>query len=65
MKVIAEAETSNGLVKVVQRDDGLYDVLTDGVNNQPGHDADGVIRCLAFYLHGESYKLRKKLTLQT
>ena len=62
MKIIAEAETSLGIVTIKQRDDGLYDILTDGVNNQPGHDANGAIRCLAFYLHGESYRLRKQLT---
>ncbi len=62
--IIAEAETSLGIVTVKKRDDGFYDVLTDGVNNQPGHDAAGVIRCLAFYLHGESYRLRKQLTAE-
>lgn len=59
MKLIAEAETSQGLVEVVQRDDGLYDILTNGVNFQPGHDAHGVIRALCGYLHAEGYVLDK------
>lgn len=62
MKLIAEAETSMGLVEVVQRDDGFYDVITDGINSQPGHDAEGVMRCLCHYMHSESYNLRKQLT---
>jgi hypothetical protein len=72
-RIVAEAETSFGVVKVVARvvqpaprhgfdlprEELVYDVRVNDVNLHPGCDAEAAMRALAHYLQGESYRLQK------
>jgi hypothetical protein len=58
--VVAEAETSFGLVEVKSKGKGYaYDVCVDGVVKHPNSAPDDVIRALCHYLNSEGYKISK------
>lgn len=64
-KLIAEAQTSFGLVTVVRVTvynfctEYYYEVRVDGVVKHPNLNAHAAIRALAFYLQGEGYRAMK------
>ena len=67
MKEIAEIEYNGKWMKVVLKENGMYDVFVDDELKQPNHDASGIIRYLMNCLHNANYqkeKVEKKLLQQ-
>lgn len=56
MKIISQFEVDGQEVEVQQQDNGKYDVFVDGINKQPNHDADGIIRYLSNMAHNLSFQ---------
>lgn len=59
-KIIAGYEKNNVEVTIVKKDNGLYDVIDNGIVVQPDHDAEAIIRYLSHCLHNAHYLLEKK-----
>lgn len=60
MIVIAEAATATGLLNVIKKDDGKYDISIDGIVRHPSCDPDSAIRALAHYVHSSTHALTKR-----
>ncbi len=59
MKEIAEIEFNGKWMKVVLKENGMYDVFLGDELKQPNHDAEGVIRYLMHCLHNLNYQKEK------
>lgn len=57
--IIAEFEKNNGVVTIIKKDNGLYDVIENDVVVQPDHNSEGIIRYLSHCLHNAYYLLEK------
>lgn len=59
-EIIVDIDYNEGELVVEKKDNGLYDIIVGGKIVQPNHDAEGVMRALAHYLHSTNYKLHHK-----
>lgn len=56
MEIISQIEVDGKEVEVQKQDNGKYDIFVDGMNMQPNHDANGVIRYLSNLAHNLSFQ---------
>ncbi len=58
--ILVEVESGEESVLVVKNENGLFDVLRNGVVRHPNSQMEDVVRALSFYLQGALDKSSKK-----
>lgn len=61
VKVIVEADSLYGEVRVVELPNGSYEVFVDGTKRHDHASAHDVMRALANYMHGGTHAHRKMM----
>lgn len=58
-QIIVEIDYQGSELVVTKKENQMYDITIGGKVVQPNHDAEGVMRALAHYLHSSEYKFSK------
>lgn len=60
MEIISQFEINGEEVEIQKQDNGDYDVFVNGINKQPCHDSDGIMRYLSNIIQNLDHKNKIK-----